>query len=442
MENNHTIKSIKAREILDSRGIPTIEVELTTKLGSFFASVPSGTSKGKNEAKELRDGGKRYQGKGVLKAIENVEKIIGTELRGKDVTKQKEIDEMMIKLDGTKDKSRLGANAILGVSLAVCRAGAEARNIPLYQYISQLTETRSLPKLAESGSLSFLPKPCFLMIEGGTHAGNDLDFQEFMIMPREDRFSKNLETGTEIYHCLKEILEKEQGKSSINVGLEGGFTPSLKFPEQALDLIVRAIDKAGYKDRIDIILDCAASQFFSPLRRKFGSRSKDKKYKTQMGVFIKEGLLRYYSDLISKYPIIGLEDPFSEEDWQGFKQITKLAESGFLSVDRDPLSVIGDDLLTTNIERVKKAIKENACNSMIVKPNQIGTVSETIEVVKYARENNFKIFVKHRSGETKDDFIADLAVGVGADGIMAGAPARSERLAKYNRLLKIEEELK
>ena len=296
--NNHIVKSIKAREILDSRGIPTIEVELITDIGSFFASVPSGTSTGKNEAKELRDGGKRYQGKGVLKAVENVEKIIGPALKDKDVVKQKEIDEIMIELDGTKDKSRLGANAILGVSIAVCRAGAAANNIPLYKHIFQLAENRSRCSL---------PLPCLLMIEGGVHAGNDLDFQEFMIQPREDGFSKNLETGTEIYHTLKEILEKEQGKSSINVGLEGGFTPSLKFPEQALDLIIRAIEKAGCKDRIDIILDCAASQFY-----------KDGKYKMQMGVFTRQGLLRYYSDLISKCPITGLEDPFSEEEWQEF----------------------------------------------------------------------------------------------------------------------------
>ncbi len=416
--NNHTVKSIKAREILDSRGIPTIEVELITDIGSFFASVPSGTSTGKNEAKELRDKGKRYQGKGVLKAVENVEKIISPELKGKDVVQQKEIDEIMIELDGRKDKSKLGANAILGVSMAICRAGAAANNIPLYQYIFQLRD----PDSQRVWVSLLLPRPCFLMIEGGVHAGNDLDFQEFMIQPREDGFSKNLETGTEIYHTLKEILEEEQGKSSINVGLEGGFTPSLRFPEQALDLIVRAIEKAGHKDRIGIILDCAASQFY-----------KDGKYKMQMGVFIRQGFLRYYSDLISKYPITGLEDPFSEDDWQGFKEITKNVDS--------KINIIGDDLLVTNLEKVKKAVKENACNAMIVKPNQIGTVSETLEVVRYAKENNFKIFVKHRSGETKDDFIADLAVGVGADGIMAGAPARSERLAKYNRLLKIEEEI-
>jgi len=425
--NNHTIKSIKAREILDSRGIPTIEVELITDIGSFFASVPSGTSTGKNEAKELRDKGKRYQGKGVLKAVENVEKIIGPALKDKDVVKQKEIDETMIELDGTKYKSRLGANAILGISIAVCRAGASAKNITLCEHISKLlgpSKNRSRPhtKTFDVEASWVLPRPCLLMIEGGVHAGNDLDFQEFMIQPREDGFSKNLETGTEIYHTLKEILEKEQGKSSINVGLEGGFTPSLKFPEQALDLIVRAIEKSGYKDKIGIILDCAASQFY-----------KDGKYKMQMGVFTRQGLLRYYSDLISEYPITGLEDPFSEEDWQSFKEITKNIGN--------KISIIGDDLLVTNFQRVKKAVKENACNGMIVKPNQIGTVSETLEVVRYAKENNFKIFVKHRSGETKDDFIADLAVGVGADGIMAGAPARSERLAKYNRLLKIEKEL-
>ncbi len=394
---NSKIKSVKARQILDSRGLPTIEVELATESGSFCASVPSGTSTGKNEAKELP----------AKTAVQNVEKILSPKLKNKEVIKQKEIDDLMISLDGTEDKSKLGANAILGMSLAVCRAGAAAKGLPLYKYIS-----------SEIQSQKVFPKPCLLMIEGGVHAGNDLDFQEFMIMPQEKSFCDNLEIGRKIYQTLKKILEKKWGKSSINVGMEGGFTPNLKFSEQALSLITEAIERAGYKNKVDIVLDCAASQFY-----------KKDSYQTNMGMFTKEGFIKYYSDLISKYPILGLEDPFSEDDWQSWKKFNSKA------------LLIGDDLLTTNIKRVKKAVAEKACGGMIIKPNQIGTVSETLEVIKYAQENDFKIFVKHRSGETNDSFIADLALGVGADGIMSGAPARGERLAKYNRLLKIEEEL-
>ena len=421
---NSEIKSIKARQILDSRGEPTIEVDLETKAGVFRASVPSGTSKGKYEAKELRDGGKKFFGKGVSKAVKNVNKIIAPALKGRDVTKQKKIDELLLKLDGTKDKSRLGANAILGVSIAVCRAGAKAKNLPLYQYISQLYENGSRRAPQQE-----IPVPCFLLVEGGLHAGNNLDIQEFMIVPQKNSFSKNLEIGTEIYHTLGSILEKEYGKSATNVGLEGGFAPPLRSSEEALNLINKAIQKSDYKN-VGVIVDIAASTFFY----------QKGVYKFEGGTFTKKGLLNYYSKLVKKYPIVGIEDPFAEDDWQGFKEMsqTRPRPIGRGRVWPDFL-IIGDDLTVTNLKRVKKAVQEKGINALIIKPNQIGTVSETIEVVEYARENNLKIFVKHRSGETNDDFIADLAVGLNADGIMAGAPVRGERVAKYNRLLKIEE---
>ncbi len=413
------INNINAREILNSKGEPTIEVELQTDVGVFFAAVPSGTSTGKYEAKEIRDGGRRYGGKGVLKAISNIENIIAPKLKGKSITNQEEIDSLMVELDGKEDKSRLGANAILAVSMAACRAGAEVRDIPLYQYISQLAK-----KKLSKGPLKV--KPCFLMIEGGSHAGNELDFQEFMIIPEEKSFSKNLLIGTEIYHILGDILKAKHGKSAVNVGLEGGFAPSLYRPEQALDLITEALKKSGYKSKVKIILDVAASEFYE----------KDK-YKMKQSTFTASSLLNYHLNLIQKYNIKGLEDPFSEDDWIGWKELKALPVK-----QKGNVIAIGDDLLVTNIERIKKAIEEEACDGLIIKLNQIGTVTETIEASLLAQENDWYVFVKHRSGETNDDFIADLAVGLEADGIMTGAPARGERVAKYNRLLEIEEETK
>jgi len=428
------IKQIKAREILDSRGSPTIEVELTTNFAKFLDSVPSGASRGKYEAKELRDEGKRYQGKGVLKAVKNVNEIIGPKLVGKNPIKQKEIDELlMIGLDGTENKSKLGANSILAVSLACCRAGAGAKNIPLYQHISQLFEIGS--------RTVSLPIPCFNIINGGVHAGNDLSFQEFMIVPQNRSFSRNLETASEIYQGLKEILEKNFGKGATNLGDEGGFAPSLRQTQQALNLIIGAIKSAsrarqsrakgedealasspGYSGKVKIGLDCAASQFF-----------KNGNYQLEGTTFTRAGFLNFYQDLIKNYPILFLEDPFSEEDFEGFREITKKLSKKIV--------VIGDDLLATNPGRIKKAKEEKACNGAIIKLNQIGTVSEALEAVKLAKSFGWKIMVSHRSGETLDDFISDFAVGISADFIKAGAPARGERVAKYNRLLRTEEEL-
>jgi len=437
MEKNSKIKNIKAREILDSRGNPTIEVELETDFGVFRGSVPSGASKGKYEAVELRDGldarpsreaggpvlGKRYHGMGVLKAVKNVNEIIGPKLIGEDTANQTKIDEILINLDGTENKAKLGANAILPVSMAVCRAAAAAKNLSLYQHINEIYTGLTCVKLTPVRPVS-LPIPCFNVINGGAHAGNDLDVQEFMIVPQKMSFSENLQVASEIYHQLKEILEKKFGKLATNLGDEGGFAPPIRFPQEAIELILEAAKKLNYE--VKIILDVAASQFF-----------KNGKYRMKIGVFSREGLLNYYSDLIQKYPIMGLEDPFSEDDFAGWKMLN----SKFL-IPNSKFLIIGDDLTVTNPRRIKMAKEKEDCNAIILKINQIGTITEALEAAKLAKSFGWKIIVSHRSGETNDDFISDLAVGIGADFIKAGAPARGERVAKYNRLLKIEEELR
>ncbi len=405
------IKKIIAREILDSRGNPTVEVDLTTESGVFRASVPSGASTGKYEAQEIRDKAKRYNGKGVLKAIKNVEQIIAPKLKGRDVIDQEKIDQLLVELDGTENKSRLGANAILPVSIAVCRAAAAIKGVPLYFYISEISKSKCK-----------LPVASFNVINGGAHAGNDLAVQEFMIAPRMSSFKESLRVAVEIYHSLKEILKKNFGKSAVNIGDEGGFAPPLTTAEQALDLLVKAISKAGYKGKVGIMLDVAASEFY-----------KKGKYEMKKAVFTKEKLLAYYLNLVKKYPIIGIEDPFSQDDWTSFAAITEQTKKN--------ITIIGDDLLCTNPKRIKQAKDKQACNGIILKPNQIGTVTEALEAAKVTKSFGWKIMVSHRSGETNDDFIADLAVGLSADFIKTGAPTRGERLAKYNRLLRIEQEL-
>ena len=406
------IKDIKAREILDSRGNPTVEVELITENGLFLASVPSGASVGRYEAKEIRDGEDRYRGKGVLEAIRNIEKTITPNLKDIEINSQRQVDEILISIDGTKDKSNLGANAILPISMAICRALASAKNTPLYRYIDEIYET------AFKGEVLKLPTPCFNIINGGSHAGNNLDFQEFMIIPQLESFSLNLQAGSEIYHNLKDVLKKDFGKDAINVGDEGGFAPNLNLAEEALDLTIRAIGISGYRDRVNIALDVAASEFYK--NGKYGMRSRDE-------------MVQYYLELIEKYPITSIEDPFNEDDFEGFSILT--GRSG------KEVDIVGDDLLVTNIERIEIAQKKEACNGLLLKVNQIGTVTEALEAAKLARLNNWKIMVSHRSGETNDDFIADLAVGISADYIKSGAPARGERVVKYNRLLKIEDEI-
>jgi len=415
------VKDIKAREIIDSRGNPTLEVELITNGSSFKSSVPSGASTGNFEAKELRDSdSKRYQGKGVLKAIENVEKIITPKLKGKYVLNQKKLDSLLIDLDGTDDKSKLGANATLAVSMALCRAGADAKNLPLYNYLADVYYNKTLTSYNKKFSL---PVPCFNVINGGAHAGNNLDVQEFMLVPQAKTFSNNLRKGVEVYHSLKNILRKEFGKQAINLGDEGGFAPAVNSAEEALSIITKAIKDAGYSGKVKIGLDVAATEFFK--KGKYHLEGKD---------FNSEELIDFYKKLINKFPIVFIEDPFSENDFKGFSRFKK--EVG------DKIVILGDDLLTTNVKRIKKANRENACNGTIIKPNQIGTITEAIEAIKLAKSYGWKILVSHRSGDTPDSFIADLAVGGGADFIKSGAPARGERIAKYNQLLRIEEKVK
>lgn len=398
------VKSIKAREILNSRGNWTVEAEVETEQGVFRAQVPSGTSVGKYEAVEKEAG----------KAVENVEEIIGPKLEGEDAADQKKIDQILIELDGTENKSCLGANAILAVSVACCRAGSAAKKLPLYHHVLQLYE---------NGSRSIkLPRACFNVLNGGAHAGSDLDIQEFMIVPQMKSFKENLKLGAEIYHCLKKILEKKFGKTATNVGDEGGFTPPIKKTREALDLIMDAIKSAGYEDKVKIGLDAAASEFYQ-----------DGKYNFEGKKLTGEKLSKFYQEIIKDYPILFLEDPFQQEDFDTFHNFYhKVARS---------CQVVADDLTATNPKRIKQAKEKEACNGIIIKPNQIGTVTETLQAAKLAKKFGWKIVVSHRSGDTCDDFIADLVVGVAADFIKAGAPARGERVAKYNRLLRIEKEL-
>ena len=402
------ITKIKAREILDSRGNPTVEVDVYVGSKLFRAAVPSGASTGKHEAVELRDKQKRFLGKGVLKAVNNVNKIIAPKLKGKNPKSQEEIDKLMIALDGTSNKSKLGANAILGVSLAVARAGADGK--PLYKYLVKLSKTK--PRL---------PRAFFNVINGGKHAGNQLAIQEFMISPKMKTFKENLRVGSEIYHTLKSVILKKYGKDAINVGDEGGFAPPLKNAKEALDILTRAVTKAGYKGKVDIAVDAAASEFY-----------KKGKYEIDNKKLTPKQLLNYYLKLIKKYHIISLEDPFQEEDFTSFAELTK----------KSKIQIVGDDLLVTNQKRIETAIKNKSCNCLLLKVNQIGTITEAINAAKLAFKNNWKVMVSHRSGETEDTFIADLVAALGCGQIKSGAPCRSERTAKYNQLLRIEEEFK
>ncbi len=416
------IKSVHAREILDSRGNPTIEVDITTSDGLFRASVPSGASTGAYEAVELRDNDKsRYLGKGVLKAVENVNKIITPAIIGMDCTKQKEIDEKMIKLDGTENKSKLGSNAILGVSMAVCRAGAASKKIPLYKHIAEIAGVKKF----------VMPVPSFNVINGGKHAGNKLAMQEFMILPvKADNFKEAMKMGSEIYHHLKKIIKEKYSQNAINVGDEGGFAPDINALKEALELLKKAILKAGYGKKVKIGMDIAASEFF-----KNGVYDLDFKNPNNNGKMKKTGekMIEIYKDLIKEYGIVSIEDPFDQDDWKSYEKLT--SEIG------EKIQVVGDDLLVTNPKRIREAIKKKACNALLLKINQIGTITEAIEACKTAQNAGWNVMVSHRSGETEDSFIADLAVGIKAGQIKTGAPCRSERLAKYNQLIRIEEEL-
>lgn len=422
------IKNIKATEILDSRGNPTVKVNIFLTDGQHtHAAVPSGASTGANEAEELRDGDKkRYGGKGVLKAVSNVNNIIAEKLVGVDPTKQEKIDDILLALDGTQNKSNLGANAILAVSEAVAKAGAKAKKVPLYKHLRDLSNQWGI----ETGEEYKLPLPLMNVINGGAHANNNLSFQEFLIIPmpqgrkaKNYSFSDALETGTEIYHKLGEILKAN--KKSIAVGDEGGYAPDFKANTEAIEFLIEAIKTCRLKPGGNVFLglDVASTQLFN--KGEYSLNGKHP-YKT-------EKLIEYYSQLVAYYPIIYLEDPLEEESWSDWISLTEKIG--------DKILVCGDDLFTTQSNRLARGINELAANSLIIKPNQVGTVSETLTTIKLARETGFKIIISHRSGETLDAFISDLAVAVNAWGLKAGAPDRGERVAKYNRLLEIEAEL-
>ncbi|MFT4304828.1 MAG: phosphopyruvate hydratase [Candidatus Woesearchaeota archaeon] len=408
------IKCIKAREILDSRGNPTIEVDLCSNKNFASSKVPSGASTGIHEAVELRDKEKRYNGKGVKKAVNNVNNKISKKIIGMNSLHQNKIDNEMIKLDGTKNKSKLGANAILGVSLSTARLAALDKKIPLYEHLRSLTKNKDKKYK--------MPIPFLNVINGGEHADNDLSFQEFMIAPHGKTFKESLQIGAEVYHCLKGLIKKKYGGSSTAVGDEGGFAPNMKTVKEPLDMIMKALKILKYENKVKIALDPAASEFY-----KNGKYYVDGKYITG------KELSDLYVKLANKYPIISIEDPFAEDDWESFKHLTKRIGN--------KVQIVGDDLLVTNPLRIVKAIKEKSCNALLLKVNQIGSVSESIEAAELALKNNWNIMVSHRSGETSDTFIADLVVALGCGQIKSGAPCRSERLEKYNRLLKIEEEL-
>lgn len=402
------IKDIKAIEVLDSRGNPTIKAFVTLCDGSTgSAIVPSGASTGKREALELRDGGDAYGGKGVLKAIKNVNSMIAEELCGKDALNQKAIDDALIALDGTENFSKIGANAALGVSMAVARAAANSRKLPLYRYLGGANAT-------------ILPVPMFNIINGGAHANNSVDFQEFMIMPFGfDKFSDALRAAAEIYQTLKKLLN-DAGHSTA-VGDEGGFAPNLKDNEEPLELIMQAIIKAGYKpnEQIKLALDVAASELYD-----------GKVYKLEGREFTSEQMVEKYAALCEKYPIFSIEDGLSEDDWNGWKILTDKLGS--------KVQLVGDDLFVTNEKILKEGIEKGIANAVLIKPNQIGTVSQTMQTVRLAQRNGYRCIMSHRSGESEDSFIADFAVALNTGEIKTGATSRSERNAKYNRLLEIE----
>jgi len=418
-----TILNIHGREIIDSRGNPTVEVEVTTPQGIFRASVPSGASTGIHEAVELRDEGKRYNGKGVRKAVQNVNEDINKALRGMEVADQTFIDNALIGLDGTPNKSKLGANAILGVSLAVSRAGAAAKSIPLYQHYAELAGNKEL----------WLPVPAFNVINGGTHAGNRLAFQEFMILPTGARsFSEAMVMGCETYAALKSVIKKKYGQDACNVGDEGGFAPGIQSNEEGVELLMEAIRKAGVVDEMKIGMDVAASEFYDAATKNYDLDFKSDKNdgsKVLTGV----ALIEMYQKLIKSYPIVSIEDPFDQDDWDMYSLFTE--QSG------KDTQIVGDDLLVTNTKRIETAASKKACNALLLKVNQIGTLTESINAVKMAKQNGWGVMTSHRSGETEDNYIADLAVGLCTGQIKTGAPCRSERLAKYNQLLRIEEKL-
>lgn len=415
MYKNLPIRDIYAREILDSRGNPTIEVEVLVGENIIGrASVPSGASTGKYEAVELRDGDERYRGLGVMRAVHHVNDAIAREIIGVNVFEQEKIDSILLKIDRTENKSNLGANAMLGVSLAVAKTAAKALDIPLYRYLGGV-------------NADILPVPMMNILNGGRHADNSVDVQEFMIMPvGANCFREALRMGTEVYHRLKEILKEE--KKETAVGDEGGFAPELSDAKEVLFFIVKAIETAGYKAGKDIVLalDVAASELYDKGKSKYVFSGEGKVYSA-------EEMIDYYEELISEFPIVSIEDPLDEEDWEGWELLTtRLGQD---------IQLVGDDLFVTNTERLENGIRQHIANAILIKVNQIGTLTEAIKAVEMAKNAGYKVIISHRSGETEDSIIADIAVGVNAGQIKTGAPCRSERTAKYNQLLRIEEEL-
>ena len=405
------IKNIIGREILDSRGNPTVEVDVILDNGVMGrACVPSGASTGEREALEMRDGDKsRFNGKGVLNAVNNVNTILRDKLIGMDVTKQKEIDYKMLELDGTKTKSKIGANAILGVSMACLKAAAIASGKELYEYV---------------GDGKTLPVPMMNIINGGAHADNSLDFQEYMIIPQRDTIHERVRVGAEVFHSLKNVL-KEKGYAT-SVGDEGGFAPNLKTNKEGFELITEAVKRAGYEPGKDVCyaIDVAASEFYSDGKYNLASEGK---------VLSTDELIKYYEDLVNTYPIISIEDPVDENDWEGFSKVTELLG--------DRIQLVGDDLFVTNKECLQKGIDKKAGNAILLKVNQIGTITETLETIELAKAHNYKTVISHRSGETEDTTIADLAVGLDLGQIKTGSMSRTDRICKYNQLMRIEERL-
>jgi enolase len=412
-----TISSIHARQILDSRGNPTVEVDVTTEDGHFGrAAVPSGASTGKHEAVELRDNDKAvYMGKGVIQAVNNVNDIIAEELIGWDVKDQAGIDRFLIELDGTENKGKLGANATLAVSMAIAKAAADEANLPLYRYLGGVNATT-------------LPIPLMNIINGGVHADNKIDFQEFMIVPvGASSFSEGLRWGVEVFHHLKSVLKKKG--YSTNVGDEGGFAPEIQSNEEAIETVIAAIEAAGYKpgEQISIALDAASSEMFNDADKTY------KFYKSSGKVISSEEMVAYWAEWCKKYPIVSIEDGMAEDDWDGWKKLTEAVGAN--------VQLVGDDLFVTNVKRLKTGIDQNIANSILIKVNQIGTVTETIDAVNMAHKAGFTSIMSHRSGETEDTTIADLAVALNCGQIKTGSASRTDRMAKYNQLLRIEEEL-
>jgi len=410
------IKQIKAREVLDSRGNPTVEVDCILQDGALGrAIVPSGASTGEHEALEMRDGDKkRYLGKGVLKAVNNVNTLIAAALIGQDATNQSRVDQTMLAMDGTRNKSKLGANAMLGVSMAVARAGAVSHNLPLYRYIGGV-------------NASVLPVPMMNIVNGGAHADNTIDFQEFMIMPvGAPSFPEAVRMGAEVFHSLKSILH--DGGYATSVGDEGGFAPNLKTVPEAIEVILKAIEKAGYKpgDDVAIALDVAASEFYDK-KGKYIFKKSDKSENSA------EDLIKMYSQWCAKYPIVSIEDGLAEDDWDGWALLTR-------EIGRK-VQLVGDDLFVTNTERLARGMGKGVANAILVKVNQIGTISETLDTIEMARKASYGVVISHRSGESEDTFIADLAVASNAGQIKTGSMSRTDRVAKYNQLLRISEEL-